>query len=62
MSRFWKTPPELYNSLDQEFNFDFDPCPCPRPQGYNSLDKDWKEMNYLLKYQSIVRPNNEIIR
>lgn len=45
--RFWKTPPKLYNLLDQEFNFDFDPCPCPRPIGYNSLDKEWKKMNYV---------------
>jgi len=45
--RFWKTPPKLYDSLDQEFNFDFDPCPCPRPVGYNSLTKEWGEMNYV---------------
>lgn len=23
----WKTPQDLYNSLDKEFHFDFDPCP-----------------------------------
>ena len=23
----WETPPELYNKLNDEFNFDFDPCP-----------------------------------
>ena len=23
----WKTPKELYNKLNNEFNFDFDPCP-----------------------------------
>ena len=23
----WKTPKDLYDSLDKEFHFDFDPCP-----------------------------------
>ncbi len=46
MSRYWKTPPELYNRLDTEFHFDFDPCPCPRPDGYNSLELPWGGMNY----------------
>ena len=23
----WKTPDELYNSLDRVYHFDFDPCP-----------------------------------
>ncbi len=46
MSRYWKTPPGLYNRLDAEFHFDFDPCPSPRPEGYNSLDLSWGRMNY----------------
>ena len=46
MSRYWITPPELYEKLDQEFNFDFDPCPHPRPDGYNSLVLPWGSMNY----------------
>ena len=46
LSKYWLTPSELYQSLDNEFHFDFDPCPCPRPQGYNSLVLPWGKMNY----------------
>jgi hypothetical protein len=46
-NRFWKVPPELYASLDSEFNFDFDPCPMPRPDGYNSLVLPWGKRNYV---------------
>jgi len=44
--KYWITPPELYNRLDNEFHFDFDPCPNPRPDGYNSLIIPWGHMNY----------------
>ena len=47
MKRYWLIPPELYESLDNEFHFDFDPCPCPRPANYNSLNIDWKNMNFV---------------
>ena len=46
MNRYWITPPELYKSLDAEFNFNFDPCPYPRPGGYNGLWGPWGKMNY----------------
>ena len=32
---YWLTPPELYASLDAEFNFDWDPCPYPLPVGFD---------------------------
>lgn len=44
--RYWLTPPDLYQRLDDEFHFDFDPCPYPREPGYNSLDLLWGKMNY----------------
>jgi hypothetical protein len=47
MKRYWKTPPEFYRALDEEFAFDFDPCPCPRPEGYNSLIVPWGASNYV---------------
>ena len=47
MNRYWLTPPELYESLHKEFNFDFDPCPCPKPEKYDSIELDWKNMNYV---------------
>jgi len=46
MTRYWVTPPEMYDKLDREFRFDFDPCPNPRPDGYNSLAVPWGEMSY----------------
>jgi hypothetical protein len=47
MPRYWMTPPELYERLDNEFHFDFDPCPCPRPEGFDALQIDWGEANYV---------------
>jgi hypothetical protein len=46
-SRFWLTPPDLYQTLNNEFHFDFDPCPCPRPDGYNGLIIPWGSSNYV---------------
>lgn len=47
MRRYWLTPPAIYERLNEEFRFDFDPCPCPRPEGYNSLEIEWGQMNYV---------------
>ncbi len=43
--RYWLTPPELYDSLNKEFNFDFDPCPYPKT--FDSLNIEWGKMNYV---------------
>lgn len=47
MSRFWLTPPDIYDKLDQEFHFDFDPCPFPLPKGFDSLSMDWGQTSYV---------------
>jgi len=47
MKKYWITPPELYDSLNKEFNFDFDPCPYPKPENYDSTKLEWKNMNYV---------------
>jgi hypothetical protein len=45
--RWWLTPPDVYEKLNDEFQFDFDPCPCPRPSDYNSLVVPWGKVNYI---------------
>ena len=47
MKKYWLTPPDVYNSLNDEFSFDFDPCPFPKPHGFDSLNSDWGMMNYV---------------
>ena len=41
----WQTPPELYKTLDLEFNFDFDPCPFQST--FNGLECDWGKRNFV---------------
>ena len=44
----WKTPRDLYNSLDKEFHFDFDPCPFKHDITlWNGLDIEWRECNFV---------------
>ena len=42
-----RTPVDLYEKLDKEFNFDFDPCPYPLPDGFDGLTVDWGQSNYV---------------
>lgn len=44
---YWLTPPDIYNSLNEEFHFDFDPCPYPRPENFNGVAVPWGKMNYV---------------
>tara|TARA_R110000787_G_scaffold260833_1_gene366078 strand:- start:1498 stop:1947 length:450 start_codon:yes stop_codon:yes gene_type:complete len=43
---YWLTPTDVYNELDQEFNFDFDPCPYPLPDGFDGLTNEWGKSSY----------------
>ena len=45
--RYWLTPPDLYQKLDEEFSFDFDPCPCPLPKDFNGLSAEWGQSNFV---------------
>lgn len=44
-SRFWLVPPEIYNPLNEEFDFDFDPCPYPFER--DGIDIDWGNVNWV---------------
>jgi len=41
----WKTPPELYGKLNDEFNFDFDPCPLH--SDFDGLNIEWGNRNFI---------------
>lgn len=41
----WATPNDLYDKLDQEFNFDFDPCPLF--SDFDGLEIDWGKRNFI---------------
>jgi len=44
---YWLTPSDVYQKLNQEFNFDFDPCPYPLPNGFDGLTTEWGKSNYV---------------
>lgn len=44
---YWLTPREVYNALDEEFDFDFDPCPYPLPDGFDGLTCEWGRSNFV---------------
>ena len=44
---YWLTPDDLMELMDAEFAFDFDPCPYPRPEGFDGLEAEWGESNYV---------------
>lgn len=41
----WATPKELYNKLNEEFDFDFDPCPLF--SAFDGLTFDWERSNFI---------------
>lgn len=41
----WRTPKDVYDQLDREFNFDFDPCPIN--PNFDGLTISWKERNFV---------------
>ena len=44
----WKTPPEIYNRLNEEFKFDYDPCPINWKEGDpDGLDIEWGKSNFV---------------
>jgi hypothetical protein len=45
--RYWLTPPDVYEKLNDEFKFDFDPCPNPVPPGFDGLTAPWGQSNFI---------------
>jgi site-specific DNA-methyltransferase (adenine-specific) len=41
----WKTPRQVFQTLDSEFQFDFDPCP-PKPT-FDGLQIEWGKRNFV---------------
>ena len=64
----YATPPELYNELNEEFNFDFDPCPYNESEIINDgLKINWGKSNFVnppysqkLKEQFIIKGIEEM--
>ena len=44
---YWLIPPEVYDPLNDEFEFDFDPCPHPLPDGFDGLTCEWGKVNWV---------------
>lgn len=44
---YWLTSPDLYEQLNNEFQFNFDPCPYPLPQDFDGLTCEWGTSNYV---------------
>ena len=42
-----QTPTDLYNVLNEEFNFDFDPCPLDPQPKWDGLQIEWKKSNFV---------------
>jgi len=47
IGKYWLTPNNIYQKLNDEFHFDFDPCPHPKPEGFDGLNVEWGTSNYV---------------
>ena len=44
---YWLIPKDFYENLKLEIPFDFDPCPFPRPEGFDGLEVEWGQFNWV---------------
>lgn len=45
--KFWKTPPEVMQALNDEFRFTNDMCPYPKPENFDALNRAWGDINFV---------------
>ena len=45
LNQDWRTPVDIYDGLNKEFNFDFDPCPSH--SSFDGLEQEWGKRNYV---------------
>ena len=43
----WKTPENVYQKLNHEFNFDFDPCPLNEKPHFDGLSIEWGSVSFV---------------
>jgi len=43
----WKTPKDVYDKLNQEFNFNFDPCPLNENPEFDGLAIGWGSSTFV---------------
>ena len=43
----WKTPVDVYNKLNDEFNFNFDPCPLDPDYKIDGLLTEWGGVSFV---------------
>jgi site-specific DNA-methyltransferase (adenine-specific) len=43
----WATPDDVYNKLNEEFNFNFDPCPLNNNPDFDGLTVDWGSSTFV---------------
>jgi site-specific DNA-methyltransferase (adenine-specific) len=43
----WSTPKDVYEELDQEFNFNYDPCPLNENPNFDGLKENWGSSTFV---------------
>lgn len=52
----WKTPDNIYNKLNLEFNFNYDPCPLNPNPDFDGLKTEWGTKTFVNPPYSNVYP------
>lgn len=44
---YWLTPPDVMQSLQDQYQFNFDACPYPKPDDFDGLTSEWGSSTYV---------------